>query len=169
LKVRPRGGFTLLEAVIALAIWAMLAAGLLFTWSHVSRTSLGVVAAQDAFENARAAMDALLMNIQLAEAIRVTTCPEHILRRMALTQRDPNGILRDYVFDFNVHAQPGETKHHRLEFGGNEFASQLAAVKAEHVGGRIQITITTNGESAPAITITGSADIRYKDVEIIRN
>jgi type II secretory pathway component PulJ len=166
---KPKGGFTLLEAVIALAVWMVLAAGVSSVWLHVSRTSTQVITTQNAFENARASMDALLVNLQMADTIRLETDRHHVLRRLTLTQRDPNGNPHDYIFYFSANARPGEAKYHRLEFGlNNEFASRIALVKLEQTGqNRMRVTVITDDEAA--LTLTGSADIRYKDVTVTQN
>jgi type II secretory pathway component PulJ len=169
--VKKCGGVTLLEAVIALAIWMVLAAGIIFIWQSFTRSSLQIIKTQDAFENARAAMDALLINIQLADTIQLETDNNHVLKRLTLTQRDPQGNPHNYIFYYNTHAIPGEAKYHRLEFGlNNEFASQIANISLEvpHRN-RIAISISTDGSLSEAITLTGLADIRYKDVTIIRS
>ena len=163
-----RTGFTLLEAVLAVALWMILTTGILFLWNTTTRTTIGIVSGQDAFENARASLDALLINLQLAETINLEVDNEHVLRRLTLTQQGPDGQPHNYIFYFNRHARPGDAKYHRLEFGlNNEFASQIASVKIQRPHrNRMSVSITTDGELAPALTFTGSADIRYKNVII---
>jgi prepilin-type N-terminal cleavage/methylation domain-containing protein len=166
--VRKRG-FTLLEAVIALALWAVLSAGIAVIWQSTSRASVHIIQGQDAFENARASMDAILTNLHMADTILLETDYNHVLKRLTLTQRNPSGNPHNYIFYFNIHARPGDAKFHRLEFGlHNEFASQIAKITLERKHkNRMSVTVITDGESA--ITLTGSADIRYKNVTIIQS
>ena len=160
-------GFTLLEAVTALALWCILAASLTVVWVNTTRGSLRVIAAQDAYENARVSLDALLINMQLADTILLETDNNHVLKRLTLTQLDPEGNPHDYIFYFDKNAQLGEAKYHRLEFGlHNEFASQIASVTLTLVNeNHMQVTVITDGEATPSVTLTGSVDIRYKDVK----
>jgi prepilin-type N-terminal cleavage/methylation domain-containing protein len=151
------GGFTLLEAVIALALLGLLTAGLTTVWTHVSRTSLKIITTQDAFENARVAMDGLLVNIQMAERIELKTGPGDTLQELRLTQNPPHV----YVFEFNKNIPAGQTKHQRLELGGNEFASKIADIQIIKAHpNRMEITVISGGDVP--VTLTGSVDIRYK-------
>ena len=155
-----KSGFTLLEAVIALAVLGILAMGLTTVFASTSHASLAVIAAQDVFENARIAMDGLLVNIQMAEKIELKTGPGDTLQELRLTQHP--APTPPYLFKFDRDIPEGEVKHQRLEFGGNEFASKIADIQITKTHpNRMQITIISGGETP--VTLTGSADIRYKE------
>lgn len=163
-------GYTLLETVIALAIWAVLAAGASRVLVYTARTVTRIVERQNAFENARAAMDALTVNIQMADTVLLETDTEGVLKKLTLTERAPNGSPANYTFYFSKAAKPGEAKYHRLEFGLNdEFASRIETIILNHTGNRITITVTTDDVTDPPFTLIGSADTRYKKVTVKKN
>ncbi len=153
MKPRAGKGFTLLEAVISLALFAVISVSVLPVWQYASRQSLALLTSADAFENARAAMDAFLVNIQLAEEITLKTDVNGRLSLLTLRELDPDGYLHDYVFSYNAGAR-------RLDFGSNEFASQLSEVRLTKDGDLLNITVSTGGE-AP-VTLNCAADIRHK-------
>jgi Tfp pilus assembly protein PilE len=132
---KTRGGFTLLEAVIALALWLLLSVSVFFVWQHSARSGEILFARQNAFENARISMDALIMNLQMSERIRVVN-NGGVLRRLDLYQR---GRTYPYQFHFErVAAQLNfgfvqDSDNNSHDFSrGNEFASNIAKIKIEY-------------------------------------
>ena len=158
-------GFTLLETVIALAVWLVIAAAAGRALIYAARASERLIGEREAFENARASLDAICANIRMAQKIVLETDGENVLKKLTLTEKNGTGLW-DYEFYFNKSAAPGEAKYHRLEFGRNdEFASRIESVTMELVGdGRIEITVTTDGELCEAVKVRGSEDVRYKSV-----
>ncbi|MCL2839972.1 MAG: prepilin-type N-terminal cleavage/methylation domain-containing protein [Defluviitaleaceae bacterium] len=159
--LKSKKGFTLLEATIALALWAVLSVGIFLTWYHVSGASRAMRTHQSAFENARIAMDALIINIQMAQDIDLVNNQDGILRQVTLWGFDPIGNLHDYRFHFNPDLQ-------RLEFPnlGNELASHIAELRITYIeGSRMNILIETDCYPAP-ITLEGSVDVRFKSVTV---
>jgi len=161
-------GFTLLEAVIALAVWAILSASVIFMWQHVSNRSASLMAKQSALENARVAMDALIANIQRAWCITLNVGREYDLMQLSLQSFDTNNRPHRYNIVFNSRLTPSAETFQRLNFGGagNELASNIAMIRMWPVGelGRerhIHIIITTGCEIP--IILEGSVDIRYKN------
>ena len=165
---RKCDGFTLLEATIALALFLILSTGVLFIWQYAAGRSMDIVARQNAFENARASMDALVMNLQMANTIVLETDAEHVLQQLTMTQRNPQGQPHNYIFYFDRHALPGEAKHHRLEFGlNNEFASNIALVHITYDSANGQMHITVRTDCLPPaipVVLEGSVDVRFKTV-----
>jgi len=161
-------GFSLMEAVIALSIWMILSMGVIVIWQHASSRAGALIERQSAFESTRSSLDALMVNIQMAQSIRLEVGPNYVLSSLTLTELNPQGLLHDYVFTFDINASPGTPKHHRLEFGlNNEFASGIALVRVEPVGDRhMHITIISDCEHA--ITLEGRVDIRYKQLTVVR-
>jgi len=151
-------GVTLLELTIALSVWMILSLSVLFVWQYTSRTTLNTLAHQSAFENARVSMDALIMNIQLADTITLNTNSDDILREIILRQPNPQGQLVGYTFAFNADTQ-------RLLFGGQEFASNIARIYVTYMPGR-KMNITVETACEEAIVLHGSVDVRYKNVII---
>jgi len=158
-------GFTLLELVIALSIWMLLSMGVFFLWQHASRTTVTLIERQNALENARSSMDALVMNIQLARNIVLETTSINILRQITLTERDPQGQLHDYVFDFDINASSGSARHQVLRFGENEFSSGIARIYMFYIPGR-RINITIYTACPEPIILRSSVDVRYKNVVV---
>ena len=177
-KTKKAGGFTLIEATIALALWLILSLGVFAVWQHSARTSANTLARQNAFENARAAMDIITMNLQMSRTIRLETTTNDTLRRLNMSQRDPDGILRNYDMTFNYNLPPGSLRHNRLEFGlitpgiqrtTNEMAENIADIRIIYIeGSRMEITITTACETNPVI-LEGSVDMRRKTITVVRN
>ncbi|MCL2189482.1 MAG: hypothetical protein FWC16_15165 [Defluviitaleaceae bacterium] len=163
-RISPRAGFTLLEAVIALGIWFILSTGVIFAWRYAANASGGLIMRQNAFENARAAMDAIIMNVQLSNEIELITDDNHVLRYLRMPGIDPSGMPRNYTFSFNPALPAGHVRHNRLEFSGNEFASHIARVYIVYVmQRRLEITIIT--DCAVPIRLEGSVCVRYKAVK----
>jgi len=161
--VRNTGGLTLLEAVIALALWMVLATGLLALWYHSGASSSGLIRQREALENARIAMDGLITNMQLASEIDLHTLPGSTMRRLTLTQLNPQGRIHNYVFSFNTFVVEGSPRQHLLFFGNNEFARNIRNIEMFYIeNSHMEIKITTACE--PPLIIEGSADVRYKRV-----
>ena len=163
---RRTKGVTLLELTIAIAAWMILSLSVFLLWQHTSGTTVNMLTRQNAFENARASMDALTMNIQMANAITLETTGDNVLERLTLTERDPQGQLHNYVFDFNVNALPGTARYQVLRFGANEFASNIARIYVTYApsGRRMDISVKTGCDEP--IVLHGSVDVRYKNITI---
>lgn len=160
-------GFTLLETVTALAVWLLLSAGAAQVLLYASRASVRMIGEQEAFESARASLDALTVNLQLADTILLETDRNGVLSKLTLTERDPDGLSAYYIFYFDAAAEPEEAKYHRLEFGrNNEFASHIQTVRLACVDGRMRVTVVTDDALAPPITLRSSVDVRYKRVTV---
>ncbi|MCL2386264.1 MAG: hypothetical protein FWC89_01825 [Defluviitaleaceae bacterium] len=160
------GGLTLLEVVIAFALWIILSIGVFMVWQHSARAGTVLLERQDAFESARVAMDALIMNMQMARQITLQTDSNDILIQLSLIQNtDPSTNQEAYRFNFNVNASYGTANHNRLRFGDNEFASGIAEIRIYPVDNRMRIIVTT--ACPEPIILEGSVDIRYKQVTII--
>ena len=170
-------GLTLLELVIALAVWLVLSAGVFFLWQHTSNAGINMLDRQDALENARGAMDALLRNIELSKIIRVTTDRENILRRLEFPDYPEQIGYIAYTFSFNNY-RPGLESYQRLNFGGNnELARGIAAIyitrtplirpyRTIHI--EIHTICYVESCSQPncdhPIILHGSVDVRHKNV-----
>ena len=164
-----RAGYTLLEVTIALSVWMILAASACQILVYTTRGSARIIDRQDAFENARAALDAIIVNIEMAETVLLETKPDGTLKKLTLTERAPNGFLAKYIFYYDGGAQPGEAKYRRLEFGLNdEFASRITALILTQNMGRIFITVEAAPAEGPGIVLSASVDVRYKDVTVVK-
>ena len=170
-RLNHRRGFTLIETVIALAVWLLLTAGAGSVLIYASRASERLIVTQEIFENARASLDAITVNIQMANTVLLEVDADGVLKTLKMTERNPDGQLADYSFYFKSNALPGEAKYHRLEFGLNdEFASNIEIVRLTAINGkRIEITIITDDILCPSMTLCGSVDIRYKEVTVKRS
>ena len=159
-------GFTLLEAVTALALWMVLTVGVLFLWQFTAKSSSEMIAGQSALENARIAMDLLVMNVQLADEVELRITRDGTLRSLRTYQLDPDYWRESYVFTFDPFTPQAEARRNMLLFGNNEAAREIQwiwIVPAEKL--HFDITIRTTGD--PPLTLTGSVDIRYKKVDVI--
>jgi prepilin-type N-terminal cleavage/methylation domain-containing protein len=168
--IKANTGYTLPETIIALAIWSILALAAIHTLLYVTRVSVSALDMQDAFGHARAALDTLIVNVQMADTILLETDHEGILKKLTLTERNPSGQPANYIFYFKRTAEPGEAKYQRLEFGLNaEFAARIAYVRLKPAGeGRLGITVAAAVSGLPLV-LYASADTRYKNVTIIKD
>jgi type II secretory pathway pseudopilin PulG len=161
--VKRGNGFTLIEALITIAIFIIVAAGTLQLWRYTSIRTLDILTASEELENARVAMDAILMNIQLAEEITLETDALGTLKKLTLTELNPIKDTEDYFFIYNSGANPNASLYHRLIFGkvsSNELASRIADIKIIKSSSYLTVKITTDGEAA--LTLECSASIRNK-------
>jgi len=163
-------GLTLLELVIALAVWLVLSAGVFFLWQHTSNAGINMLDRQSALENARGAMDALLANIEQSKNVRVRTNGD-ILDKVDFPGHLTIGSDNYYTFTFNANQR-------RLNFGGNnELARYIAAIyitrtplirpyRTIHI--EIHTTCYVESCSQPncdhPIILHGSVDVRHKNV-----
>ena len=166
---KTTAGFTLMEAVIALAIWMLLFASAFTIWHHASERKEGLLARQSDFENARGAMDILLVNLQMANSIDLRTGPGHMLRSLYLPGYY-TGTWNHNRFRFYFDASPTATRYQQLLTGGrdgdltgrNEVASNIAAVRIWPEGGFMRVIIETSCDHG--FVLEGSVDIRYRQV-----
>lgn len=165
MKDKLHKGVTLLELTIAMGMWLALSIGIFLLWQYVTNTTANMLMRQNALENSRAAMDGLVMNIQLASHIRLETDSNNVLERLTLTERNPQGQLHNYVFDFNINAAQGTPRHQVLRLGENEFVSNIAAIYMEYVYGR-RINIAVVSACYEPLRLYGSVNVRYKNVVV---
>jgi len=163
--MKKRRGFTLIEAIIALAVWMILSVSVIFVWQHVSNRSSAVMERQNALENARVAMDALIINIQMAQELRLDVrYGTFVLRRLVAYGYGYDDVINDFTFNFNCRLRPVAPNYRRLLYGNNELASNIAEIYIRPVGERyhethILIKITTGCEYP--IVLESSVDIRH--------
>ena len=164
------GGFTLLELTAAIGLWMLLFAGVSMILNHSAGTTSSMLARQEAVENARVAMDALTINIQMADEIELRTDPDGMLRRLALRQISPLGRPETYEFIYDGDLSPYHVRYNRLHLSGpgNELASHLSEVRLTLSAdmGILHISITTCDSLGEPVTITSAVDIRYKFLTI---
>ena len=162
--MKRTAGFTLMEAVIALAVWMVLSVSVFFVWQNVSRHTSAVLERQSALENARVAMDALIINIQMARSIELDVGRNFDLREMRLGSYNADGNVHTFYFHFDCRLSPGDDRFQSMHFGtlGNEIASNLRSVEIWHSDERRQLDITITTGCTNPIVLTGSVDIRYK-------
>ncbi|MCL2049105.1 MAG: type II secretion system GspH family protein [Defluviitaleaceae bacterium] len=155
--MKKTAGLTLIEMVIALGLWLVLMSGILFVWQYTAMSGANLFERQNAFENARITMDALLMNLQLAWEIDLKTDSEDNLDSLALWQLDPQDRAYEYLFTF--HADRGE-----FRIGGNALASGIAEIKMARVD-ETRMTVMVVAACDEPIVLWGCVDVRYKDME----
>ena len=167
---RSKGGFTLLEMVVVAAVSMILLLGASRLLWYTTQVSAGLLARQEALENARVAVDALTVNIQMAERIILNTDSDGMLRRLDLLQISPENDSWYYIFRYDRNAAPGSPGYKRLNFSGfNELASHLSEVRLTLSSNQqlIHITVTTDESLGEPVTLTGTVDIRYKVLIIV--
>jgi len=167
-------GFTLLELVIALGLWAILLSGIVGALWHTSNSATQLANRQNAMENARVALDTLTVNLQMAEEVFLYTAPNGRLHLLRAYQASPDrcpaiihencnplnciGGFRRHGFEFRFNPT-----NSRLNFGGsNELASHLSEVKIVQQGDFIHITIITDDTFSEPITLYSVVDMRFR-------
>ena len=166
---KSKAGLTLLEVTIALALWLILSAGVFFAWQYSVRASAAILAGQNAFENARATMDVLIMNIQMSSRIEIYNDENGIMQRLVLYQDDT--LFRDEPYEFRFDINAGLlvfARQRTIAVGAhNAFADGIGEIRITYVPGRrIEIFVITACEAPrEPIRLWGSTDVRYKEVE----
>jgi len=174
---KKRGGFTLLELIIALAIWTILTASVIQIVGYTSRSTARIIARQEAFENARVAVDSIVVNLQLADEIELYKDANYMLHRLRTRQDNTftrNGAHRHwFTFMYDQYAWPGSSMYKLLAFadGGtaaNALATGITGVWVEHSeeNNWMTVTVTAGDNLDIPITLTGKVDVRYKIVEV---
>ncbi|MCL1998545.1 MAG: prepilin-type N-terminal cleavage/methylation domain-containing protein [Turicibacter sp.] len=112
-----KNGFTLIELTVAIALWMLLFIGIGQILIYTARVSSATVEQNQALENARAAVDALTAQIQMADVVIHHTHTNGELM-LVLWQIEPNtNQSNDFIFSFNRNATSG-TQFRRLNLGG---------------------------------------------------
>lgn len=173
-----KSGFTLLELVVAMSVWMIFMAGVTYFVWHTSRSSSVIMVRQNAFENARVAVDMLAVNLQMADDIVLRTDPDGMLRYLSVNQICPQGSEHFYNFRYNRDLSAAATRFQRLEMGGgtgirrayNEIARYLSEVRLVVSADRqlIHITVTASAGLEEPITLGSAVDIRYKEFELVK-
>ncbi|MCL2198151.1 MAG: hypothetical protein FWB80_04430 [Defluviitaleaceae bacterium] len=163
------GGFTLIETVIALALWLILSAGIFLVWQHSALSATGMMERQRAFENARGSMDLLKMNIQMARCIGITKNGD-VMNVLTLNQRRREGNTLDWHnFQYRFSGSASQLQIGRLGADGlagtwREVAADIYSIRLVYNDDRIRITITTTCED-PQI-LESSVCVRNKCLTI---
>ena len=169
-------GFTLIEAVMSLALFMILSVGVLLLWQHTARNAANAIRTQNALDNLGIAMDGLLTNIEFSHTITLRTVGQNALTQLNLRGLNPNGQPHTYIFTFYPSATPSqETRYKILRLGGQRYAYGIEMIRIVNVNNRrLDITITSVclcrtrcalvANCASSITITGSANILHKHI-----
>ena len=172
-------GFTLIEAVMSLALFMILSMGVLLLWQYTARNAENAIRTQNALDNLGIAMEGLLTNIELSHTIMLRTDSQNILTQINLTGLNPQRQHHIYTFTFSRSALPSEPRYKSLFFGGpagqQQYAYGIELIRIVNAHNRrLDITITSvclcRRRCAPAnvnqcpsrIVITGSACIIHK-------
>lgn len=150
-----------METAIALGLFLLLSAGTLFLWQHSAEVARRTLARQAALENARAAMDAIIANIQMGHEIRLRTWGNANVELVTIGPCTAHPAeLHGYTFTFRPAQQV-------LDFPnpGNPLAQNIATLEITYKGNRLEIFITTGCPNP--IELHGSASTRHKHVQLL--
>jgi hypothetical protein len=177
-RIPLRGGYTLLEVTIALGVWFVLSMSVLVAWRYAAHASGRLIVRQNAFENARGAMDIMLMHLQLSDIIYLDThthdSRENILRQMSLPidplpgDWDVRLFPPRFTFFFDATLPEDHLRYGRLELSGpgNELARHIALVRVTYIENqRMEIEIITTCEEP--LVLEGSVCVKYKEVIVL--
>lgn len=158
---KRKSGITLLETVIALAVWMILSVGLFLMWQHTANASKALFEKQLALESARISMDILIANIELSHNIRLATSTDGILRQIFLCNPEyPERTPRDFRFNFTHNPTYGSSF---TMDDNNEVTAGIALIRAAYEKGS-HISIEIHTDCPDPIIITGSVDVRHKNI-----
>ena len=177
-----RKGLTLIELIVALAVFMVLSMSVMVVWHQSSQSVFYIFNRQNAFEQARGALDSMIMNVQMAHTVALTTDQHGNLELLVLTQlRDEATptqprVFWNYVYYFDVNALPDQVgSYQRLRFSGptNELARGIKSVvielDREISPRRMYITITTAcPPPREAVVVMGSVCLMYKNFTQVR-
>ena len=163
-------GFSLIEAVMSLALFIILSSGVFFLWQHVARNAAETIRVQRALDNLGLAMDALTKNIEFSRRMVLQTNSQNVLLRLELYGYYWDGSPdHPYVFTFSPHAIPGTPRYKSLFFGGRLGQQQhsygiktIRIINVDYL--RLDITIVSACEYP--ITINGSVNIQHKHMTV---
>ena len=172
-------GFTLIEAVVFLALFMVLSIGVLLLWHHAARNAENAIRTQNALDNLGIAMEGLLTNIELSHTITLRTDSQNVLTQLNLRGLNPQGQPHTYIFTFNRNAPSSSAGYRTLRLGLQRYAYGIETIHIVNVlYRRLDITITSVclcrircareqiNHCESRITITGSANIMHKHVRI---
>ena len=172
-------GFTLIEAVMSLALFMILSFGVLLLWQHVSRSAQSAISTQNALDNLGIAMDGLLTNIELSHTITLHTNNQNILSRLELRGLDHLGRPHTYHFTFDPNARYSSAGYKSLRLGMQVYAygiESIHIINFNNSNRRLDITITSVclcltpcarahiNQCESRVSITGSANIMHKHI-----
>ena len=152
---------------MSISVWMILSLGVLFLWQHTTNRAVDIFEEQEAFERGRVAMDILVMNLQMARSIELQTDNNNVMRRLILNQRNPEGVLRNYTYEFNINLTPTAARFQQLVIidnnVANEMVSGIGSIRMVYVPER-RIDITVETACDEPMVLHGSVDVRYKHV-----
>lgn len=156
-------GFTLIEALMSLALFSLLLLGLMFLWSRQTESASEAVRAQRALDNIGIAMDGLIRNIEFSHSIELRADSGGVLLRLSLEGLNHNLAPHTYHFTFDPAAQPHEARHKSLMLGGQQYAYGIEAIRIVNVENRrFDITVTSDCETPR--TISASVCVMHRNV-----
>jgi len=170
MDMKNKSGFTLLEAVVALAILMILSMGVLVVALHSSNSAAYLLARQDAFENARGVMDSIIMNVQTAYKVDVYVDNGNNLQEMSIRSLNPQLQSHPYTFIFfPASGQLGFGQGRENELASNIRSIRITTEPTDPPYSRMYITVTTACQAPrEPIVLTGSVDIRHKYVTVTK-
>ena len=158
-------GFTLVEAVVSLALFMLLTVGVLLLWQHAARSAAYSLGMQNTLDNLGAAMDGIVRNIEFSHTIVLYTNSDDVLLRLELTGVNPSFQPHTYVFTFNPNALPTQAMYKSLFFGGQQYAYGIEEIRIVNAGyARLDITIVS--VCASRVALRSSANVQHKHVKL---
>ena len=163
--INRRKGFTLIEMVVALAIFTILGFAGISLLIYVSETSEKIAFQNELLEHARIALSFMVEQIRISEAFQLVTDSEDSLIRLVCYSG-----LEGHVFSFDKHLLTESARYGQILFGENELASYIADVKVTIDGSRMEIRIITHSKASELssvqvepIDILRKISLRYKE------
>ena len=158
-------GFSLIEAVMSLALFIILSSGVFFLWQHVARNAAETIRVQRVLDNLGLAMDGLIKNIEFSHSIVLQTNSQDVLLLLELCGYNHLDRPHTYVFEFSPNARPGQARYKSLFFSEQQHTYGIETIRIINVDYlRLDITIVSTCEHP--ITINGSVNIQHKHMTV---
>ena len=158
-------GFTLIETVVALAIFTIIAFSGTTLLIYSSEVSEKIGLKNELLENARITLNFMMDQIRMSEGYDLRTDADDTLIRLRCYKSSGDESL----FAFDKSLSSDAARYGQVTFGGNELSSYIADVKMKVDGNRMEIRIITKSKisqnssiEVEPIEIVGKVSLRYK-------
>ncbi len=134
-------GLTLIETVIALSIFMIITLSVSHMISFTSSQLERIHTQSEMLESARIAIDVLSLYTKSADSVEIKADAQNNLHSIKLMYGSEL-----HQFSYNSALSSNDPKYHRLDFGGNELASNIASIKLYLNGTILTVFVATDNK-----------------------
>lgn len=164
IMLKDKRGFTILETLISLAVFALISLSAVNILSFAYTSNGRAVVNNELFEQGKATIDFITAHVNRSCEINLTTDELGTLKEMKLAHMESQGVSESYTkvwqsILYNKNLRPEDTTYHKVRFGqvtrSNELSSYIADIKVKIEGKVMEIEIVTDDK------------VRYNDTHIV--